>query len=171
MDNKPLKIKFLEAAQGPEAVKLLRQAFRLSERNARNFMDAVLAGNRFRGRKIAFGATLNGKLVGMVACERLICANDNSAEIMDLAVDEDYRGRGIGPQLMDKAETYIAREWLKGRFGSVRLKDATKRDNPHSQFYEKLGYEIDNNPGRLPCGNEPLMVKALNNAEPVALRA
>lgn len=171
MDNKPLKIKFLEAAQGPEAVSLLRQAFNLSERNARNFVDAVLTGNRFRGRKIAFGATLNGKLVGVVACEHLIGANDTGAEIMDLAVDEDYRGRGIGPQLMDKAETYIAREWLKGRFGQVRLHDATKRDNPHSQFYEKLGYEIDNNPGRYQSAEQPLMVKALNNAEPIALRA
>lgn len=169
MDNKPLKIKFLEAAQGPEAVSLLRQAFNISERNARSFIDAVLKGNQMKTRQVAFGAMLDGKLVGIVACERLICANDNGARIMDLAVDEDYRGRRIGPQLMDKAETFIAREWLKGRFGAVRLNDGIKKHNPHSQFYERLGYEIDTTPGRLQCGNEPLMVKALN--EPIALRA
>jgi ribosomal protein S18 acetylase RimI-like enzyme len=169
MDNKPLKIKFLEAAQGPEAVGLLRQAFNLSERNARKVIDEVLTGNRFRGRKIAFGATLNGKLVGFVACERAEAANDNSAEIMDLAVDENHRGRGIGRQLMDKAESFIAREWLRGKFGEVRLNDGTKRDNPYSEFYENLGYVIDDNPGRQQDDDKPLMVKALN--EPIALRA
>jgi GNAT superfamily N-acetyltransferase len=58
------------------------------------------------------------------------------AEIGGLVVDTEYRGKGVGKKLMQKAE-----EWAKDKgFSEVRLRSGGHRKEAH-QFYEGIGYE------------------------------
>lgn len=55
-------------------------------------------------------------------------------EIASLIVAKRYRGRGLGKQLVEKAET-----WLKTRTDKIRVRANTVRIDAH-QFYESAGY-------------------------------
>ncbi|HJW09461.1 MAG TPA: GNAT family N-acetyltransferase, partial [Holophagaceae bacterium] len=58
------------------------------------------------------------------------------AEVGGLVVDEAFRGRGLGSQLMAAAEAWAQ---AKG-FATVRLRSRLQRERAHA-FYHQLGYE------------------------------
>jgi GNAT superfamily N-acetyltransferase len=57
------------------------------------------------------------------------------AEIMELAVREDWRGRGAGSALI-----VAAKEWAqRNGFARLRLRSGVHRTEAHA-FYERLGF-------------------------------
>ncbi|GLT16999.1 N-acetyltransferase [Vibrio zhanjiangensis] len=66
-----------------------------------------------------------GRVVGDGAC---------NFEVVDVAVDPDYQGQGLGKQVMQYIDTYLASVALEGSYVSMIA------DEP--KFYEKLGYKL-----------------------------
>ena len=54
----------------------------------------------------------------------------------DLIVDEKYRGKGIGKELMNAVEMACRNE----NISSIKLDSGLQRENTH-KFYKSLGYE------------------------------
>ncbi len=63
--------------------------------------------------------------------------SDVQAEIGGLVVSRDFRGRGLGNLLMDRAERWARSKGLK----SVYLRSNVIRENAHA-FYRKRGYQV-----------------------------
>ncbi len=76
-----------------------------------------------------------GRLVGMVDVERRRW--NNSAWVWNLAIDRNYRGRGIGTQLMQPVIEWGRREKLR----AIVLE--TQTNNWHAcRFYLKFGFQL-----------------------------
>ncbi|WP_158598362.1 GNAT family N-acetyltransferase [Falsibacillus albus] len=61
---------------------------------------------------------------------------DTYAEIGGIVIDEVFRGKGIGTQLMQKCES-----WSRANgFSQIKLRSGNERSTAH-QFYESIGYE------------------------------
>lgn len=81
-----------------------------------------------------------------------------------LCVRPDWRGCGLGAALVRRVEAHVL-EALHGKPGFIALCDATKRENPRSEFYERLGFSPDHPwPARDRHGDAVLMKKL--NARP-----
>lgn len=136
--------------QHEAAAHLLTQAFNVPA--ARNRQELT---EHHGGLTQIFAAARDGKLVGIVRCHKFT----NSLSISLLAVDTAERGQGTGQKLMQHAEDFMQREWLDGKKAYISLEDETRRDNPGSRFYERLGYEEW--PGMTGSAGLPLMYKWL----------
>lgn len=79
-----------------------------------------------------------GNAVGWVhVFGRRLLESDADAEVGGLVVDEQFRGRGIGKELMASAEA-----WARERgYGVVSVRSNVIRTEAH-EFYRRLGYEI-----------------------------
>ncbi|WP_434633661.1 GNAT family N-acetyltransferase [Vibrio sp. SCSIO 43086] len=75
---------------------------------------------RDEGKLIAMG-----RIVGDGAC---------NFEIVDVAVDSDYQGNGLGRKVMEYIDGYLSSVALEGSYVSMIA------DEP--VFYEKLGYRL-----------------------------
>ena len=64
--------------------------------------------------------------------------SDIGLNILGLAVNPDFQGRGIGRKLMNKLEQYA----VENRIRFIRLNSAMKREEAH-KFYEHIGYSCD----------------------------
>lgn len=143
-----LKITFLQAVQKEQAVNLLSKAFNMTAREALSSLDAKYANDNVE--PITFAASIEGQVMGVVKC---VYYRPDYASVYLLAVESSHREQGIGHALMAHAETFIGQEWMKGKPGVIGLVDETKKENPSSTFYEKMGYEpekgslIDGCPG------------------------
>ena len=58
--------------------------------------------------------------------------------ILGLAVNPDFQGRGIGKKLMERLEQYA----VENSISFIRLNSALKREEAH-KFYEHIGYTCD----------------------------
>lgn len=87
---------------------------------------------------LVFSAWDEDKLIG---CVRALSDTMFRSVILDLAVLPEYQGKGIGSELVRKCmDMYPDSEWL--------LETIPERVS----FYEKLGFEINNNPVlKIPC--------------------
>lgn len=82
-------------------------------------------------------ACVDGKVVGYVhACDYDCIYTDPLKNILGLAVEEAYRGRGIGKALLAAAEDWAKECGCRG----VRLVSGAERTGAH-QFYLRCGYE------------------------------
>jgi ribosomal protein S18 acetylase RimI-like enzyme len=88
------------------------------------------------GHGLSFGAYRDVKLVGVVLVERR--AWNNSLHIEDIEVSPEYRGRGIGKQLLEKAAETARAE--KARIISLETQNT---NYPAIRFYRANGFEID----------------------------
>lgn len=61
---------------------------------------------------------------------------DHQKNIMAIAVDSNYRGKGLGRMLLDAVESWAKEENCAG----VRLVSGLNRENAH-KFYEHCGYK------------------------------
>ena len=75
---------------------------------------------------------LDGIIAGMVVAWLLV----DEAHIATIATHPDYRGRGIGRELLMYVLRYMSREGAVSSFLEVRESNTTARE-----MYRKLGYE------------------------------
>ncbi len=73
----------------------------------------------------------NGRLVGM---GRVIGDGACFFEIVDIAVEPLYQGKGLGKKIMLKIDSYLEQATMEGSYVSMIA------DEPG--FYEKLGYKL-----------------------------
>ncbi|MFL0354460.1 N-acetyltransferase family protein [Xanthomarina sp. GH4-25] len=78
----------------------------------------------------AIGFTQLYPLFSSVSMEAIYLLND-------LFVDENYRGKGIGEALINKAKNFCKKNQLKG------LAIQTAPDNPAQHLYQRLGFKKD----------------------------
>ena len=64
--------------------------------------------------------------------------SDLGLNILGLAVNPDFQGRGIGKKLMKRLEQYA----VENSISFIRLNSALKREEAH-KFYEHIGYTCD----------------------------
>ena len=64
--------------------------------------------------------------------------SDLGLNILGLAVNPDFQGRGIGKKLMKRLEQYA----VENSISFIRLNSAMKREDAHN-FYEYIGYTCD----------------------------
>ena len=64
--------------------------------------------------------------------------SDLGLNILGLAVNPDFQGRGIGKKLMNKLEEYA----VDNNISFIRLNSAMIREEAH-KFYEHIGYTCD----------------------------
>ena len=64
--------------------------------------------------------------------------SDLGLNVLGLAVNPDFQGRGIGKKLMNKLEEYA----VDNNISFIRLNSALKREEAH-KFYEHIGYTCD----------------------------
>ena len=64
--------------------------------------------------------------------------SDLGLNILGLAVNPDFQGKGIGKKLMSKIENYA----VDNNISFIRLNSAMKREDAHN-FYEHIGYTCD----------------------------
>ncbi len=86
-----------------------------------------------------FIAKKNGQPIGMAACVQTYFSM-NVYGICWVAVLEEHRRQGVGANLIQHVEHYIANVMLKGRTGTVILA-ANLTD-----YYSKLGYQKQSDP-------------------------
>jgi ribosomal protein S18 acetylase RimI-like enzyme len=81
-------------------------------------------------------ATLDDKVVGWIHCSvRRSLVVESYVEILGNVVGEQWRGRGVGRELMAAAE----RSASARRVSVVRLRSGSQREEAHG-FYRAVGY-------------------------------
>jgi len=138
------KISFLQAAQKEQAANVLSRAFNMAVSEGMSDLDLKYANDN-NIDPVTFTASIGDTVVGVIRCAYQM---PDYSSLFCLAVDPSYRQQGIGHALTQYAENYISREWMQGKPGIISLIDETKKENPSSMFYEKMGYE--------PVADEPL---------------
>ena len=83
------------------------------------------------GSDLVIAATAGGKLAGFV---RAITDGVYRAKIFDLIVDPEWRGRGLGVELIERAHSHPALAECR-RISLICLEDMVP-------FYEARGYEV-----------------------------
>lgn len=73
----------------------------------------------------------NGRLIAM---GRVVGDGGCNFEVVDVAVDPTYQGRGLGKKIMQYIDEYLASAVLEGSYVSMIA------DEPI--FYQKLGYRL-----------------------------
>ena len=80
-----------------------------------------------------------GKIIGFVHAQMYESFySDLGLNILGLAVNPDFQGRGIGRKLMNELENYA----VDYNISFIRLNSAMKREEAH-KFYEHIGYTCD----------------------------
>ena len=79
------------------------------------------------------------KIIGFVLAQMYESFYSNlGLNILGLAVNPDFQGRGIGRKLMNKLENYA----VDNNISFIRLNSAMKREEAH-KFYEHIGYSCN----------------------------
>ena len=78
-------------------------------------------------------AEADGVVAGYVGSQTVL----DSADMMNLAVSQDFRRQGIGEQLVNSLTEALAEKGVKTLLLEVRISNG-----PAKQLYQKLGFEI-----------------------------
>ena len=88
---------------------------------------------------IGYEDEITRKIIGFVHAQMYESFySDLGLNILGLAVNPDFQGRGIGRKLMNKLEEYA----VDNNINFIRLNSALKREEAH-KFYEHIGYTCD----------------------------
>lgn len=88
---------------------------------------------------IGYEDEITRKIIGFVHAQMYESFySDLGLNILGLAVNPDFQGRGIGRKLMNKLEEYA----VDNNISFIRLNSALKREEAH-KFYEHIGYTCD----------------------------
>ena len=88
---------------------------------------------------IGYEDEITRKIIGFVHVQMYESFySDLGLNILGLAVNPDFQGRGIGRKLMNKLEEYA----VDNNISFIRLNSALKREEAH-KFYEHIGYTCD----------------------------
>ena len=120
-------------------VELLRQLFAIEADfafapNSQRRGLALLIENE---RAAVLVAESDGQVVGMCTGQLTISTADGGPALLveDVVVDQEHRGRGLGPRLLAALENWAANQ------GAARLQLLADRNNEAGlAFYEKLGW-------------------------------
>ncbi|WP_217533012.1 GNAT family N-acetyltransferase [Vibrio metschnikovii] len=120
-----MTIKFEEKVPSPKEFCDMRVKAGLSPKSLK--AATIALPNSLYGISIRNGDELiaMGRVVGDGAC---------NFEIVDVAVDPSYQGRGLGRKVMEYIDSYLSSVALDGSYVSMIA------DEP--AFYEKLGYKL-----------------------------
>ena len=80
-------------------------------------------------------AEINNEIVGFIISSTYLFYDGNRGYIEDICVKEEFKKKGIGTKLMQKAEDYFKEKGIK-TFNLM-----TSKKNDVFKFYEKLGYK------------------------------
>ncbi|EKO3695146.1 GNAT family N-acetyltransferase, partial [Vibrio metschnikovii] len=118
-----MTIKFEEKVPSPKEFCDMRVKAGLSPKSLK--AATIALPNSLYGISIRNGDELiaMGRVVGDGAC---------NFEVVDVAVDPSYQGRGLGRKVMEYIDSYLSSVALDGSYVSMIA------DEP--AFYEKLGY-------------------------------
>lgn len=90
-------------------------------------------------REKVFVAVDNDKVVGFIHVEKYdVIYFETMANILGLAVEKGYQGKGIGKELIWSVEKWA----LENEIYMMRLNSGITRKNAH-KFYRHLGYKSD----------------------------
>ena len=88
---------------------------------------------------IGYEDEITRKIIGFVHAQMYESFySDLGLNILGLAVNPDFQGRGIGRKLINKLEEYA----VDNNISFIRLNSALKREGAH-KFYEHIGYTCD----------------------------
>ncbi|QIR07331.1 GNAT family N-acetyltransferase [Salinivibrio costicola] len=120
-----MTIKFEEKLPSPKEFCDMRVKAGLSPKSLK--AATIALPNSLYGISVRKGDDLiaMGRVVGDGAC---------NFEVVDVAVDPSYQGRGLGRQVMEYIDSYLSSVALEGSYVSMIA------DEP--AFYEKLGYKL-----------------------------
>ncbi|WP_332405987.1 GNAT family N-acetyltransferase [Vibrio metschnikovii] len=120
-----MTIKFEEKVPSPKEFCDMRVKAGLSPKSLK--AATIALPNSLYGISIRNGDELiaMGRVVGDGAC---------NFEVVDVAVDPSYQGRGFGRKVMEYIDSYLSSVSLDGSYVSMIA------DEP--AFYEKLGYKL-----------------------------
>ncbi|EGR0209251.1 GNAT family N-acetyltransferase [Vibrio vulnificus] len=120
-----MTIKFEEKVPSPKEFCDMRVKAGLSPKSLK--AATIALPNSLYGISIRNGDELiaMGRVVGDGAC---------NFEVVDVAVDPSYQGRGLGRKVMEYIDSYLSSVALDGSYVSMIA------DEP--AFYEKLGYKL-----------------------------
>lgn len=127
-------------------------------RKGRPFEEAVFPGDEL-GSTFHYGAFFDGRLVGVVTLmliSRPGIKEEGAYQLRGMAVDDAFRGRGVGNQLLKRVEEEVlARNgqtiWMNAREGAVG-------------FYKRAGYHLKGGMFEIPgVGPHFYMQKSLNS--------
>ncbi|TSC94162.1 MAG: N-acetyltransferase GCN5 [Parcubacteria group bacterium Licking1014_1] len=144
LKNKDMKIFKFTKKDIKNVVKIASQSFfSLKEKNkARKWIQCNF---RAYPRLQYFVAKINNKVVGYILwLEKGGFRNESVWELEQIAVDENYRGQGIGAELINKSLEEI-KKYLKKRKSTIKLIEITTgTENKAQKLYEKtLGAQIE----------------------------
>ncbi len=116
------------------AYKKLNKYFYRKKRNIKWYFKWLLK----RDKEGFFVAEIDDKAVGFIACDANWEGffNEKIGEIHEIVVREEYKGRGIGKELMKKAEAY-----LKSKGHNIIELWVGEENYIAIKFYRKLGYK------------------------------
>lgn len=131
-----LEMSYREAVvgDGPEIARLSGQLGYPAESEAiTDRLDRILTW----ADNAVFVSEADDKLAGWVHVHgRYLIESPPFAEIGGLVVDDEYRGQGIGKELMRRVE-----EWARAAgFAEMRVRSGGSRAGAH-RFYERIGYD------------------------------
>ena len=136
-----VKIVRLKRDRIPEAVEVIKRAYRDAalEKSARD--DLRLSFAKTKWKPTTFIALLEGKTVGTIQCIPAYI-NWRTTGIAWAAVDPSLQGLGIGKILMRHTEEYIRRHFWKGASGTILLVDGASKRAPGAKkdYYAEMGY-------------------------------
>ena len=106
-----------------------------SARSARRRLQNLLAK---RDHAIWVAEDPEGSVTGWVhVFVKQLLESEREAEIGGLVVDREFRGRGVGKALVERAERWAKAKRLK----SVYVRSNIVRKDTHP-FYQRLGYKV-----------------------------
>lgn len=90
------------------------------------------------GSALFIGEVSHAVMAFMQVQENLTLMSGKLAELNAVVVDEQFRGKGYGKQMMKMAE-----EWVKARgLPKLRLGSRSSRTESH-EFYKKYGFTVE----------------------------
>jgi len=114
-----------------------KQAMTIEEYRAKSSRIPVI--EEIKGKNVILVAELNGKIVGLCWCTIVDRGIDRQGEIVEFYVEKEYRGKGIGAELMVAAKQLFVNEQVEVVFAWTHLgnKEAI-------QLYKDMGFkEVD----------------------------
>lgn len=115
----------------PQLTGIENQSFSASDYPVSERLFRIMINNR---KFTLFVAELHGQVVGYVC----LLVYKHTCLIYSIAVDEAYRGRGIGKKLLETAEKY-ARD-----SGAEKVQLEVRCDNNAVKLYQRHGYSVKN---------------------------
>ena len=130
----------INTADAPEVAKICKEAlgYDINVESVKRQIEK-LTNDKNQHIIIGYEDENTRKIIGFVHAQMYESFySDLGLNILGLAVNSDFQGRGIGRKLMNKLEDYT----VENNISFIRLNSAMKREEAH-KFYEHIGYTCD----------------------------